>query len=64
MEAETIIKAGGGAQLGDPSWGDYNSMAIDPVNDCTFWYTNEYLKADGTLNWSTRIVSFKFPSCK
>ena len=38
-------------------------MSIDPVDDCTFWYTNEYLKANGTFNWSTRIASFKFPSC-
>ena len=23
-------------------WGDYSSMAIDPTDDCTFWYTTEY----------------------
>jgi len=33
------------------------------VDDCTFWYTNEYLKQSGTWNWSTRIASFKFPGC-
>ena len=33
-------------------------MSIDPVDDCTFWYTNQYLKATGTFNWSTRIASF------
>jgi hypothetical protein len=40
-------------------------MTVDPSDDCTFWYTNEYLiaSADGTNKWSTRIGSFKFPSC-
>ena len=38
-------------------------MTIDPVDQCTFWYTNEYLKTNGAFNWSTRIASYKFPSC-
>jgi hypothetical protein len=65
MEAESSIDAGGGSQL--PSlnrWGDYSAMTVDPVDDCTFWYTTEYLKASGTFNWSTRIASFKFPGCQ
>jgi len=41
-------------------WGDYSAITIDPSDDCTFWYTNEYLKTDGTFNWSTRISNFKF----
>ena len=43
---------------------DYSSMAIDPVDDCTFWYTNEYLKSTGAFNWNTRIASFKFAGCQ
>jgi len=39
-------------------------MTVDPVDDCTFWYTSEYLKANGTFNWSTWITSFKFPGCQ
>ena len=42
-------------------WGDYSSLSIDPVDDCTFWYTNQYIRADG--NWNTRIASFRFASC-
>jgi hypothetical protein len=34
-----------------------------PVDDCTFWYTTEYLKASGTFNWSTWNTSFKMPGC-
>lgn len=43
-------------------WGDYSAMTIDPRDDCTFWYTNEYYALDGFL-WRTRIGSFKMPSC-
>jgi hypothetical protein len=45
-------------------WGDYSAMQIDPVDDCTFFFTTEYLKASGTFNWSTRIASFKLPGCQ
>ena len=38
-------------------------MAIDPVDDCTFWYTTEYLTASGTFNWHTRVGTFKFANC-
>jgi Fibronectin type III domain len=64
MQAETIVKAGTGSQLQNLSrWGDYSAMTVDPVDDCTFWYTNEYLKTNGTWNWSTWITSFTFPGC-
>lgn len=43
-------------------WGDYGSMAIDPSDDCTFWYANEYFIL-GANEWSKRIASFKFPNC-
>ena len=43
-------------------WGDYSAMSVDPVDDCTFWYTNMYFPVQGN-NWVTRIGSFKFPTC-
>ncbi len=65
LEAEATIINGTGSQLRNLNrWGDYSSMAIDPVDDCTFWYTTEYLQANGTFNWSTRIASFKFSGCQ
>ena len=64
MESENSILEGTGSQAtGLSRWGDYSALSVDPVDDCTFWYTNEYLKTDGTFNWSTRVASFKFPSC-
>lgn len=65
LRAEATIQAGGGSQsgFGLSRWGDYSSMAVDPGDDCTFWYTTEYLKSTGAWNWSTRIASFKFADC-
>lgn len=63
-QAEVSLVAGSGSQT-SPSyrWGDYSMMGIDPVDDCTFWYTQEYMATTGQASWSTRIGSFRFPSC-
>ena len=64
LRPETIIMPGGGSQTGNlHRWGDYSSMTVDPVDDCTFWYTTEYEKASGSFNWSTWIASIKLPGC-
>jgi hypothetical protein len=63
-QSEGQIMAGGGSQINGLSrWGDYSAMVTDPADDCTFWYTTEYLGGTGSFNWSTRIASFRFPSC-
>jgi hypothetical protein len=65
LRAETSIVAGTGSQTATLSrWGDYSALTVDPVDDCTFWYTTEYLKTNGTFNWSTRIASFKLAGCQ
>jgi hypothetical protein len=46
-----------------PRWGDYSSINVDPVDDCTFYYTTEYFAQTGLRNWRTRIGSFRFPGC-
>src|SRR5712671_59116 len=64
LEAEVNIVSGAGSQNANLSrWGDYSAMQVDPVDDCTFWFTEEYMKTTGSFNWNTRIASFKFPSC-
>jgi len=64
LNAETVLKAGGGAQTGTLTrWGDYSQISIDPADDCTFWATNEYIKTSGSFNWNTWITSFKMPGC-
>jgi hypothetical protein len=63
-QGEATIVAGTGSQTANLTrWGDYSSMNIDPTDDCTFWFTSEYMGASGSFNWRTRVGSFKFPNC-
>ncbi len=41
-------------------YGDYTSLSVDPVDECTFWYTAQY---NTSGNWSTRVASFRFEQC-
>ena len=63
MEAEQSIANGTGSQTNINRWGDYSAMTLDPVDDCTFWYTQEYITGASTPNWNTRIANFKFSGC-
>jgi len=71
MESEASILAGSGSQLpytcmNGPCgnrWGDYTAMQVDPSDDCTFWYVDQYEPSNGDFNWHTRIASFKFSNC-
>src|SRR6266516_1678240 len=64
-QGEATLFAGAGSQSGTSNrWGDYSDMTVDPVDDCTFWYTNEYYPSGSSqFNWRTRIGKFKFPGC-
>jgi hypothetical protein len=63
-QGETHLFDGTGSQTDTVSrWGDYSDMTVDPVDDCTFWYTQEYYSVTSSFNWRTRIGNFKFPSC-
>jgi uncharacterized repeat protein (TIGR01451 family) len=57
---EITLVAGGASQSGT-RWGDYSAMRVDPVDECTFWYTTEYIAAGPSQR--TRIGAFRFPSC-
>ena len=69
LEPESTIFNGTYFQDTPPSnWGNATSMSVDPTDDCTFFYTNEYFKPNslnpsGYTAWFTRIASFKFSSC-
>lgn len=63
-EGEAVFFAAPGSQTSTGNrWGDYSSMSVDPVDECTFWYTQEYYAATSAASWSTRIGKFTFPSC-
>ncbi len=44
-------------------WGDYSSMSVDPVDQCTFYYTDEYYPTTTASSWHTRVCSFHFAGC-
>ena len=64
LETEASILEGTGSQTSGLSrWGDYTALQVDPSDDCTFWYTDQYEKVSGTFNWNSRIGSFVFSNC-
>jgi hypothetical protein len=64
MESPKKVVLGTGVQKNTANrWGDYATIAVDPADDCTMWFTSEYIKTTGSFNWSTRITSFKFTGC-
>lgn len=60
---EAVLINGSGSQTASARWGDYTSMNIDPTDDCTFWYVNEYYQVTSARGWQTRIGSFSLPGC-
>ncbi|WP_281330023.1 DUF11 domain-containing protein [Polyangium sp. 6x1] len=56
-QGERVLVTGAVAATTTNRWGDYASMNVDPVDDCTFWFTGEH------DNGLTTIGSFRFPSC-
>ncbi|HET9013339.1 MAG TPA: hypothetical protein VFN38_16055, partial [Gemmatimonadaceae bacterium] len=63
----TIVNGSGVQTSTNSRWGDYTSMNVDPVDDCTFWYVNEYYTAAGQASspagWQTRIAALRLPGC-
>jgi hypothetical protein len=67
-QGEATLIDGTGRQTSTGNrWGDYSALTVDPSDDCTFWYTQEYYTAAGqaanAVGWQTRIGNFKFPTC-
>ncbi|NUR75368.1 MAG: hypothetical protein HOQ28_03650 [Thermoleophilia bacterium] len=66
-QGEGVLIDGAGSQTSNvralSRWGDYSDMSVDPTDDCTFWFTSEYIPANGIFNWRTRIGNFKLAGC-
>ena len=61
---EQQIKAGAGSQTHSSGrWGDYSQMSVDPIDECTFWFTTEYYQSTGNASWRTHVGSFRLPTC-
>jgi len=65
-EAVVVDGTGGQNALGG-RWGDYTTISVDPADDCSFWFTNEYYTQtsanESPFGWLTRIAKFSFPFC-
>jgi hypothetical protein len=65
----TIVNGTASQTHTNSRWGDYTSLNVDPVDDCTLWYVNEYYTVEGAAQaplgngWQTRIASFRLPGC-
>jgi len=65
-EGETTLFAGQGTQAAGSGnrWGDYSGLTVDPTDDCTFWYTNEYYPTGNTaFNWKSKVGTFTVATC-
>jgi hypothetical protein len=60
---EGILFAGTGSQTNPDRWGDHSTLSVDPADDCTFWYINQYYAVTSAFNWRTRISTFRLPGC-
>ena len=64
LRDEQVCVDGGGSQTSTSGrWGDYSSMSVDPVDECTFWASIEYQLSTAERNWSNRVCSFKMENC-
>jgi hypothetical protein len=59
---ESTLAEGAAAQTDGNRWEDYATTAVDPTDDCTFWYVGDYYK-NGAATYSTRIGAFRLPGC-
>ncbi|MGV6853112.1 MAG: hypothetical protein ACWA5R_13165, partial [bacterium] len=62
-EINCTIGATGSQTSSSSRWGDYSSMSPDPADQCTFWFTSEYLPQTSNAGWTTRICNFEMPNC-
>ncbi len=63
LSRERRLIDGGASQTSTLRWQDYTQTAVDPVDDCTIWYTGDYLRAEAT-SYSTRIGAFRLTGCR
>ena len=68
-QGEAVLVAGSASQTTGNRWGEVSALSIDPVDDCTYWYTGQYYAAGAPPGctaatcWRTRIGSFRYPGC-
>jgi len=61
---ETVLAQGEASQTNSLRWEDYVTTAMDPSDDCTFWYVGDYLKKGESISYTSKIGSFRVPGCE
>jgi subtilisin-like proprotein convertase family protein len=59
FQGEANLLTGADAQTGASRWGDYSGLTVDPNDDTTFWYTQEYYGSSSPGSWQTRVGRFQ-----
>lgn len=44
-------------------FGDYVSLSMDPVEQCTAYFAGQYIPADGAADWATHVCAWRQPGC-
>ena len=60
-QPEATMHLGTNVQTNSNRWGDYSALTVDPLNECSLWFTGEHMLAAN--QWATRIGSFQVPAC-
>jgi hypothetical protein len=63
LQQEVSLMEGSGSQTGSGRWGDYATMSIDPLDDCTFWFSHQYVAETRAESWATYVGAVRFPEC-
>jgi hypothetical protein len=58
IEEQTLME-GSGVQLNpNHRWGDYSCLSVDPTDQTTFYYTQQYYETSSDRGWQTRVAAF------
>ena len=60
---ETLLNPGNASQTTTYLWDTRSSLTVDPVDDCTYWYTQQYIPYQGATLWVTLIAGQYLAGC-
>jgi len=63
MGNETYLNPGNASQTSGSTWDYRSELTVDPVDDCTYWYTEQYIPFAGSTQWVTVIAGFTLQGC-
>lgn len=60
---ETLLNPGNASQTTTSVWDTRASLTVDPVDDCTYWYTQQYIPYTGATLYVTLIAGQYLAGC-